>query len=159
MMLTRRNCIFATLSFVLFFGNGCGSSAVQPAPPTLPTTTMHLGKADFTIEIANTDPTREFGLMKRDDMAPTHGMIFVFGDEQPRSFWMKNTRFPLDILYLDSGGKIVSIKQMKAYDLTAVPSDAPAKYAIELNLGAANAYGIRVGDHVDIPPDARQPKD
>jgi uncharacterized membrane protein (UPF0127 family) len=159
MTLTRRNCIFATLSLALLLGNGCGSSAVQPAPPTLPTTTMHLGNADFTIEIANTDPTREFGLMKRDDMAPTHGMIFVFGEEQPRSFWMKNTRFPLDILYLDSTGKIVSIKQMKAYDLTAVPSDAPAKYAIELNFGTAKNYGIKVGDQVDIPPDARQPKD
>ena len=159
MIFTRRTCIFATLSAALLFATGCGSSAVQPPPPTLPTTTMHLGTSDFTIEIANTDPTREFGLMKRDDMAPNHGMIFVFGEEQPRSFWMKNTRFPLDILYLDSTGKIVSIKQMKAYDLTAVPSDAPAKYAIELNFGAAKNYGIKVGDHIEIPADARQSKD
>src|SRR5262249_26108202 len=107
----------------------------------------------------NTDATREFGLMKRDDMAPTHGMIFVFGEEQPRSFWMKNTRIPLDILYLDSTGKIVSVKQMKAYDLTAVPSDAPAKHGLELNIHTASKFGIKVGDQIDIPPEAQHPKE
>ena len=106
MALTRRNCIFATLSLALLLGNGCGSSAVQPAPPTLPTTTMHLGNADFTIEIANTDPVREHGLMQRDSMPANHGMIFVFPVEKPQAFWMRNTRFPLDIIYLDNTGQL-----------------------------------------------------
>ena len=71
---------------------------------------------------------------------------------------MKNTRFPLDIIFLDHSGQIVSFKQMKAYDLTSVPSDAAAKYAIELNFGAVQQAGIKVGDHVDIPAEAREPK-
>ena len=120
---------------------------------------MKLGAGNFVIEIANTDPVREFGLMKRDEMPENRGMIFVFADEQPRQFWMKNTRIPLDITYLDASGKVVSIKQMKAYDLTSVPSDAPAKYAIELNLGWAAKAGLKVGDHVDIPAEAKEPKE
>ncbi len=155
MTCVRRAGIVAVLSLWLLAGVGCDTES----PPTpLPTTSMHLGQANFTIEIANTDPTREFGLMKRDTMPPNHGMIFVFSDETPRSFWMKNTRIPLDIAFLDHNGQVVSIKQMKAYDLTSVPSDAAAKYAIELNLGAAQAAGLKVGDHVDIPTEAREPK-
>jgi uncharacterized protein len=71
---------------------------------------------------------------------------------------MKNTRFPLDIIFLDHDGKIVSFKQMKAYDLSSVPSDAPAKYAIELNFGVVQAAGIKVGEQVDIPAEAKEPK-
>ena len=122
---------------------------------TLPTTNMKLGAANFQIEIANKDKTREHGLMQRDSMPMNHGMIFVFPTEKPLEFWMKNTRFPLDIVYIDHDGKVVSIKQMKAYDLTGIPSESPAKYAIELNLGIASQAGVKVGDRVDIPPEAR----
>ena len=152
-------CIARTwivITFTLALALGCDSDS-KPASP-LPTTNMKLGQAQFQIEIANTDPTRELGLMKRDSMPNNHGMIFVFPDETPRAFWMKNTRFPLDIIFLDHDGKIVSFKQMKAYDLTSIPSDAPAKYAIELNFGVIQAAAIKVGEQVDIPADAKEPK-
>jgi uncharacterized membrane protein (UPF0127 family) len=136
---------------------GCQSST-QPNS-NLPTTRMTLGSKQFTIEIANTDSTREFGLMKRDSMPADHGMIFVFGDERPQAFWMKNTRIDLDIVFINNSGKVVSIKQMQAYDLRSVPSDAPVRYAIELNLNAAADAGIKVGDHVDIPTEAKESKD
>ncbi len=140
---------------LLFITNGCDSS---PPVSTLPTTNMHLGNANFVIEIANSNDVRMHGLMERDSMPNNHGMIFVFPDEQPREFWMKNTRYPLDIAYINSAGQVVSIKQMKAYDLTGIPSDAPAKYAIELNLGAASTVGLKAGDHIDIPPEAKDAK-
>ena len=89
-------------------------------------------------------------------MPDNHGMIFVFGEERELDFWMKNTRFPLDIAFLDATGKVVSIKQMRAYDLTSIPSEAPAKYAIELNLGAAAKAGLKVGNQIDIPSEAKQ---
>jgi uncharacterized membrane protein (UPF0127 family) len=155
MTLTRRAWVTLALSFVLALSLGCDAEKLSTA---LPTTNMRLGQAQFVIEIANTDPTREHGLMERDSMPNNRGMIFVFPDETPRAFWMKNTRIPLDIVFLDHAGQIVSIKQMKAYDLTSVPSDAPAKYAIELNAGAAQAAGLKVGDQVQIPPEAREPK-
>jgi uncharacterized protein len=142
--------------FSLFVTAGCDNSAPASA---LPTANMHLGGADFVIEIANTNDVRMHGLMERDSMPNNHGMIFVFPDEQPREFWMKNTRYPLDIAYISSSGQVVSIKQMKAYDLTSVPSDSPAKYAIELNFGVASAAGLKVGDHIDIPAEAKDAKD
>src|SRR5262245_43182032 len=106
------------------------------APPVkmLRSTSMQIGREKFTIEIADNDPDREHGLMQRDSMPADHGMIFIFPEERPQAFWMKNTRFPLDIAYIDSTGKVDSIKQMKPYDLTGVPSEGAIKYAIELNL-------------------------
>jgi uncharacterized membrane protein (UPF0127 family) len=133
---------------------GCDS---QPASP-LPTTQMTIGAKMFTLEIADTDATREHGLMKRDSMPADHGMIFVFDQDAPRSFWMKNTRIPLDIIFVDSSGKIVSTASMKPYDWTGIPSKGPAKYAIELNQGVVDQLGVKAGDHLDIPSDARNPK-
>lgn len=117
----------------------------------LPTVTMQIGSKSFTLEIANTPGTREYGLMRRDSMPQDHGMIFVFDHEQRLGFYMKNTRIPLDIIYINAAGKVVSIKQMKPYDLTTTPSDAPAKWAIELNQGAAADAGAKVGDTLEIP--------
>jgi uncharacterized protein len=141
---------------VIAWLSGCHSAS---APAELPTCSMTLGSRSFVIEIANTDPTREKGLMQRDSMPADHGMIFVFPDEKPRDFWMKNTRFDLDIAFLDASGKVVSIKQMKAYDLSTTPSDAPAKYAVELNKGAAANAGLKVSDQVQIPPQARDARE
>jgi uncharacterized membrane protein (UPF0127 family) len=152
MTLLRRACLAFSLLYSLLIYTGCDSA---PAHSSMPTTNMRLGYNSFIVEIANSDPEREHGLMQRDSMPNNHGMIFVFADEKPRAFWMKNTRFPLDIVYIDHNGKIVSIKQMQAYDLTSVPSDEPCKYAIELNLGAASASGLKVGDTIAIPPEAK----
>jgi hypothetical protein len=147
--------------FLLFLASaflmiGC---ADRPAPPGLKlrTTTMQVGRSSFTLEIADTDPTRTRGLMRRDSMPRDHGMIFVFPDARPQAFWMKNTRIPLDIIYLDAGGKVVSCHTMKPYDLATTPSAAPAKYAIELNAGVVAETGVKPGDVLVVPPDARDP--
>lgn len=138
--------LYATLLMFPFLLGGCESS-----PAGLPMTSMQIGGETFHIEIAATDSSMERGLMKRDSMPEDHGMIFIFPDEAVRAFWMKNTRFPLDILFLDRHGVIVSIHQMEPYDERETSSDAPAKYAIELNRGAAAAAGVKVGDIVKFP--------
>jgi uncharacterized membrane protein (UPF0127 family) len=130
----------------------------EHSPAGLAMVKMQIGKRTFTLEVADTEATREHGLMERDSMPSDHGMIFIFAQEEPLSFWMKNTRFPLDILYVDAAGKVVSIHQMRAYDLSTTPSDFPAKYAIELNLGAANAAEVHVGEKLNIPQPAKEPK-
>ena len=124
----------------------------------LPIVTVRIGDRDFTLEVADTDPARQKGLMQRDSMPADHGMLFVFPDEQPRSFWMKNTRFPLDIIFLDASGRVDSVKQMRAYDLSSTPSDGPAKYAIELNLGKAAEAGVKKDQVITIPTDVREPR-
>lgn len=127
-------------------------------PSALPTVPMKIGSRSFELEVARTSQEQERGLMKRDSMPQNHGMIFVFPDERVLEFWMKDTRFALDILFVDGKGKVVSIFQMKPYDLTTTSSEKPAQYAIELNAGAAKDAGVKVGDVLDIPAEARARK-
>lgn len=148
---TSMKPIFPILMLVVcWLAVGCDHS-----PNMLPTAQMKIGGKTFDIEIAATESQQETGLMKRDSMPDDHGMIFVFPNERERGFWMKNTRIPLDILFLDSSGKIVSIHQMIPYDERLTPSDFPARYAIELNKGAAESAGVKVGDRITIPPEAK----
>jgi uncharacterized membrane protein (UPF0127 family) len=143
-------CLMILLALSL---GGCNSKPKPnaPAPQKLDEITMTLGGKPFQIEIADDEPEQQMGLMFRDSMPADHGMIFVFPEEEHRGFWMKNTRIPLDILYLDSQGTIVSIKSMKPYDLTEVPSDKPAQFAIELNEGMARSLKLKTGDKIAIP--------
>jgi uncharacterized membrane protein (UPF0127 family)/Skp family chaperone for outer membrane proteins len=124
-------------------------SSAAPAAAQ-PTTTMKIGAKTFQLEIAGDDASREHGLMERDAMPADHGMIFVFPDVAYRNFWMHHTRFDLDIIFADAQGKIVSTAAMKAYDETGIPSDGPAKYAIELPAGTIAS--VKVGDVLSIPP-------
>jgi uncharacterized membrane protein (UPF0127 family) len=118
---------------------------------------MKLGRETFALEVADTPRKQQLGLMHRKSMPQDRGMLFVFPDEQERNFWMKNTLIPLDIVYLDAGGKVVSVKPMKPLDETSVPSDGPAKYAVELNQGAAKRAGVAAGDVLVVPEEAREP--
>ena len=117
----------------------------------LQTVQMQIGNKQFTLEAAVTEQEQETGLMFRDSMPADHGMIFMFNEAQVQSFWMKNTRLPLDIIYAAPDGTIVSIKQMQPFDLRSTSSEKPAQYAIELNQGAAAACGANVGDKLTIP--------
>lgn len=132
-------------------GNQSANAQTDGRAQSLATVNMDIGNKKFVIELALTDDQQQMGLMYRDSMPADHGMIFVFPDEQERSFWMKNTRIPLDIAYLDKTGKVVSIKQMRPFDLTGVNSEKPAKYAIEFNVNVASQAGLKVGDTVKIP--------
>jgi uncharacterized membrane protein (UPF0127 family)/Skp family chaperone for outer membrane proteins len=122
------------------------------APLPLPTTPMQIGSKTFQLEIAGDQDSWEHGLMERNAMAADHGMIFVFPDVQSRSFWMHHTRFPLDVLFVDDHGKVVSCHTMKAYDEHATFSDFPAKYVVELSAGEIDASRVKPGDQLKIPP-------
>ena len=133
----------------------CQPPASSSAVQMLPTVQMRIGSRTFTIEVANNETERETGLMRRDSMPADHGMIFVFEKAENLAFYMKNTRIPLDIVFLDASGTVISIKQMKPYDLTSVFADGPAKWAVELNKDAAAGAGLKVGDKVEVPESAR----
>ena len=130
----------------------------QNSDSGLRTVQMQIGRKMFTLEVADTFASRQYGLMHRDSMPSNHGMIFVFAREEPLAFWMKNTRIPLDIIYLDAAGQVVSIRQMKPHDLRTVPSGGPAQYVIELNEGAAAAVGVKAGDKLAIPKQSQTAK-
>lgn len=117
-------------------------------------TELEIEKSDyvtisFLVEIADTEQSRAQGLMNRTDMPKGHGMLFVFPNSQFRSFWMKNTLIPLDIIYIDEKGVIGHIHHHAIpHDLTGIPSQIPAMYVLEINGGVASERGITVGDNV-----------
>ena len=116
---------------------------------------LTVGDTVFRVELAVTDQQRARGLMFREELGRREGMLFVFDNEQPRSFWMRNTPLPLSIAYIDAKGVIVHITDMEPHSQTPVPSRAPAQYALEVNRGAFEEAGIRVGDFVQLPDSLR----
>ncbi len=106
-------------------------------------------KTSFDIEIAESEYETQTGLMYRQSMEESQGMLFIFPNVSARSFYMKNTEFPLDIIYIDEGLKIVSFqKNAKPYDESSLPSNVPAKYVLEINAGLSDKLGLQVGDSI-----------
>ena len=88
--------------------------------------------------------------MFRKSLAPNAGMLFLYPDEQPVAFWMKNTLIPLDMLFLKADGSIVQIAHNAVpLDETPIPSNQPVQAVLEVNGGVAAALGIKEGDRVD----------
>ncbi|GJH40802.1 hypothetical protein RCZ04_13520 [Capnocytophaga sp. HP1101] len=103
------------------------------------------------VEFAKNDMERALGLMYRSSMDENQGMWFIFPEEAPRSFYMRNTEIPLDIIYLDKDKKVVSIaKNARPYDETSLPSEKPAMYVLEINGGLSDKWGIEKGDRMEV---------
>lgn len=107
----------------------------------------------IVVEIADTIEERVVGLMYRAELEEDHGMLFVFDDTKERTFWMKNTKIPLDILFLNENGTIVDIKENFAPCITD-PCEhyysKPASYTLEVNAGFVKDHTIEVSDIVLI---------
>jgi len=100
----------------------------------------------FHIELANSDYERETGLMHRTKMSDDQGMLFVFEEEALRYFYMKNTSLPLDLIFINSENKIVSIHpNAKPMSEVSISSKYPAKYVLEINAGLSNRNDIQEG--------------
>ena len=118
---------------------------------TLPAIVVHAPHADLTLEVARTESQREYGLMNRAQLAPHTGMIFVFGDDDPVAFWMKNTRIPLDMVFVAADGTVrrvfadVAVVSPALADADIPRESGVAKYVIELPAGEAAKDGIAAG--------------
>ena len=112
----------------------------------LPVIAMTIKNATLKAEVAADNATRSIGLMNRFSLAPDHGMLFVFAESQPLSFWMKNTFVPLSIAYVDAKGVIVNIVDMKPQDESTYSSAAAAMFALEMKQGWFKERGIVAGD-------------
>lgn len=122
--------------------------ACGPKTGTLPSVEITVGGVALDVEVADSAEERALGLMYRKSLAPDAGMIFVYPDERPLSFWMENTSVPLSIAFIDSEGVIVNIEDMAPFDRTGIPSDGPAQYALEMNRGWFANHKVKEGDHV-----------
>lgn len=108
------------------------------------------GTFTFNIDIADTDSSRQQGLMDRKTLPADAGMLFVFPKPQHLCFWMKNTLIPLDILFLDPTGLIVDFRTgMIPYSITPICSKVNAIAALEIPGGTIQRLGIQRGDRVD----------
>ncbi|XLS30151.1 DUF192 domain-containing protein [Flavobacteriaceae bacterium M23B6Z8] len=104
---------------------------------------------DLEIEIADNDYEIETGLMYRKKMRKDRGMLFIFPNEEPRYFYMKNTEIPLDLIFINAENKIVSVTENTTpFDETTLPASAPAQYVLEINAGLVSDHNITVGDVV-----------
>ena len=103
----------------------------------------------FTVEIADTDITRERGLMFRQRLPEGHGMLFDFGEPRPVSMWMKNTYIPLDMVFIRSDGTIAYIAENTVpKSLDTIGITEPVLAVLELPAGTARKKDIRAGDMV-----------
>ncbi|MDN5203088.1 DUF192 domain-containing protein [Fulvivirgaceae bacterium BMA10] len=101
----------------------------------------------INIEVADNNADRAQGLMNRSSMEEIQGMLFIFEEEAERSFWMKNTLIPLDILYVNAQKEIVTIyKHTIPYSENSIPSFKEAKYVVEVVAGFCDKYNVKEGD-------------
>lgn len=101
------------------------------------------------IEIAESDYETETGLMYRKGMEKNQAMLFIFPDVAMHSFYMKNTAFALDIIYINEKLQIVSFqKNTEPFNENGLSSQVPIKYVLEVNAGLAEELLLEVGDYV-----------
>lgn len=127
-------------------------------PAAAAAATVSLVEADdpvtVTVELATTPGQWARGLMFRERLSPGSGMFFIFPRDEHRTFWMKNVRFPLDIIFLDSDYVIRKIYR-SASPCAAEPceryhSGVPARYVLEAPGGFCVRYGAREGQKVEF---------
>ncbi|MEL7098947.1 MAG: DUF192 domain-containing protein [Pseudomonadota bacterium] len=117
------------------------------------------GEARFTVEIADTPEAQRRGLMFRDSMALSRGMLFTYDRPRRMSFWMRNTRIELDILFIDAQGIVQRIHhEAQPFDETVIDGGRGIA-ALEINGGLAKRMGIVEGSEVQHPhiPDPSWP--
>lgn len=108
-------------------------------------------KIDLDIEIADNEYEIQTGLMYRTSMNPNQGMLFIFDDSKERFFYMKNTKIPLDLIFINEDKKIVSFqKNAKPFDESSLPSNLPSKYVLEINAGLVDSWNLNVGDSISF---------
>ncbi len=123
--------------------------SVSPDPVVV--TTADGSKHQFTVELAVTEREQQQGLMFRESLDDDKGMLFPYQRADFRSFWMRNTLIPLDIIYIKRGGRIANIITAEPQTDTSRPSKGRVIAVLELRGGLAGELGIAPGDVVQHP--------
>jgi uncharacterized membrane protein (UPF0127 family) len=132
------------------------AAAACAGPPPLPTVTFAGRDAAARVEVAATHEARERGLMFRDLLPPDRGMLFVYPEDRPLGFWMKNCSHPLSAAFMDRDGRVLNIEEMAPGD--GVPDDllpryrsaGDARFVLEMEAGWFKRKGVRPGDRADL---------
>ena len=154
-----RNAFLALIAF-LCATPGYSSAASAPDPVAagsarsgLALVTRSGERFTFQVEIADSAAEKRQGLMFRDKMEQTHGMLFLYEPAMKVSMWMKNTLLPLDIIFIDADGRIVRIEpDAVPLSETTLRSGGPVRAVLEISGGMTGTLGIGVGDQVLYAP-------
>ncbi len=131
--------------------SAAGQGALADGAQSLPRLQLSVGDATLEAEIADDGQERYIGLGFRDEMPEGAGMLFVYPDERPLTFTMRDTRIPLSIAFLSKDMVINEIHDMPVGPGQLFPSERPAMYALETNLGWFERNGVEPGDVVSLP--------
>jgi len=105
---------------------------------------------DIEVEVVSSQEEQALGLMFRTELAANHGMLFVYNQPAPLSFWMKNTRIPLDILFFDHNLELINVSEntppCRTPRCPGYPSTAPAQYVLEINAGLSQKWQLVAGE-------------
>lgn len=125
----------------------------RPKEKSLPNSIgLTIKHQDYYLEIAQNSLQRAKGLSGRDQICSNCGMLFVFKKEGIYPFWMKNTKIPLDMIWIDSDNKVVKIATaLETNSEKEYANDKPAKYVIELNANEVFKLDLKIGDTIPIP--------
>jgi uncharacterized membrane protein (UPF0127 family) len=127
------------------------NGTIDACPLELPTTAVSINGHRLIVELAATPQSRRCGLSNRATLDENHGMLFVYPLSELRTFWMKDTRIPLSIAFLDDAGNIINIEIMSPNQTgKKYYSSKPALYALEVNQGWFRSHGIKTGDQVEM---------
>ncbi|MCX7645986.1 MAG: DUF192 domain-containing protein [Rhodobacteraceae bacterium] len=123
---------------------GCRSDRVELRGP--------FGTAAFTVEVADDAAERARGLMFRERLPASAGMLFVYERPQPVAFWMENTLIPLDMIFADAAGRVTKVHENAVpRDRTPIPGEGEVLVVLEINGGLARAIGIAAGAELRHP--------
>ncbi len=126
--------------------SNCPSTGLKRAPAVLVTAS---GRHSYSLEVAATADAQQCGLMYRKTMKRSSGMIFVFAPPRPASFWMENTVLPLDLVFVGSDDRVLTVASGKPFSRDIIDSRGVAAAVIELNAGEAKRIGLKPGDRVE----------
>lgn len=119
----------------------------------LETAQIKFKKETIKVFVMDTASKRQEGMMFLSDkeFKSEDGMLFVFDRSEFRSFWMRNTKLPLDIAYIGETGKVVSVAELKPFEDDPVPSEGAAQFVLEMKKGAFKRLGIAKGSQLTLP--------
>jgi uncharacterized protein len=140
------------VSVVLLIGFAI-ALAVTAFWPKASTATLRMDGHTYTLEIAHTASQQQKGLGERPSMLQDHGMLFAYGVSGRYCFWMKDMQFPLDIIWLDAGKRVIETRQNlspSTYPESYCPAKANTRYVIELNAGQAAETHLEAGQRLDF---------
>lgn len=109
---------------------------------------IEIGDKEYNVEVARTEEEKIKGLQEKESLGKDEGMLFIYDEPQELAFWMKDTAIPLDIIFIDEDGEVISVQQGQPYDETLLEEDG-VMYVLEVNQNS----GIQPGDELDMEDD------